>query len=180
MPAYAAFLRAINIGGRRVSGAELARAFEGLGLTEVSNFRASGNVVFSAGREPVGKLTERIETGLEVALGYEVVTFLRSGKELAAMAAARPFPQKLVDASHGKLQVSVLGKKPSAAAQKKVLAMATDQDRLAFGPRELYWLPSGGTMDSSLDLKAIDELVGPNTRRTQGTIETLYAKYFGG
>ena len=36
-------------------------------------------------------------------------------------------------------------KKPSAAARKKVLALATDQDLLALEGRELYWLPSGGS-----------------------------------
>jgi uncharacterized protein (DUF1697 family) len=178
MPGYAAFLRAINVGGRRITGAELARAFEELGLREVSNFRASGNLVFAADREPVGKLTARIERGLEAALGYDVVVFLRTAKELRAMAAARPFPAKAVDASEGKLQVSVLGKKPSASAGKRVLAMATNEDRLKFGPRELYWLPSGGILETELDLKAIDKLIGPNTRRTQGTIEALAAKFF--
>lgn len=176
---YAAFLRAINVGGRRITGAELARAFEDLGLSEVSNFRASGNVVFAAEREPATKLTARIEHGLEAALGYDVAVFLRTDEELRAMAAARPFPAKLAGASEGKLQVSVLGRKPSASAQKRVLAMASDDDRLKFGSRELYWLPSGGILDSELDLKVIDELIGPTTRRTQGTIEALATKFFG-
>lgn len=179
MPRYAAFLRAINIGGRRITGAELARAFEELGFEDVANFRASGNVVFTAaGRQPEAKLVERIETGLEKALGYEVITFLRGERELSELAAAQPFPRKLVEASEGKLQVSLLKKKPSAAARKQALAMATDEDRLAFGKRELYWLPSGGMMQSSLDMKELDALIGPNTRRTQGTIETLYEKFF--
>jgi hypothetical protein len=60
-----------------------------------------------------------------------------------------------------------------------VLALATDQDLLAFGKRELYWLPSGGTADSALDRKAIDALLGPTTMRTKATVEQLAAKFFG-
>ena len=84
-----------------------------------------------------------------------------------------------MEKSKGKLQVSLLEKKPTAATQKKALALATDQDRLTFGKRELYWLPSGGTMESELDRKALDELIGPTTMRTKGTVEQLAAKYFG-
>jgi uncharacterized protein (DUF1697 family) len=42
--------------------------------------------------------------------------------------------------------------------------------------RELYWLPSGGLLESDLDLKAIEKLLGADTRRTMGTIEQIAAK----
>ena len=42
----------------------------------------------------------------------------------------------------------------AAQAKTRVLALAADEDRLAFGDRELYWLPSGGMMDADVDLKA--------------------------
>ena len=72
----------------------------------------------------------------------------------------------------------MLSKKPSAANRKQVLALATDDDLLAFGKRELFWLPSGGTLESALDRKTIDKLLGPTTMRTKGTVEQLTAKFF--
>ncbi len=83
-----------------------------------------------------------------------------------------------VEASSGKLQVSLLAKLPPAQGRKAVLAQATAQDRLAFGERELYWLPSGGMLESGLDRKEIDTLVGLSTRRTMGTIEQIANKHF--
>lgn len=59
-----------------------------------------------------------------------------------------------------------------------MLDLAGDDDRLAFGPRELFWLPSGGTRDSALDMKTIEKLLGPTTMRTKGTVEQLVAKHF--
>lgn len=175
MSDYAAFLRGLNVGtAHRVSSAELRACFEELGLRNVATFRTSGNVVFDAGREASGKLTGRIEAGLEVALGYPVAVFLRTGSELGAIAAHDPFP----GASGGKLQVSMLSAKPSAAARKQVLALASEDDRLEFGERELYWLPKGGTQESALDLKAIDEVLGASTMRTMGTVEQMAGKYF--
>ena len=179
MPRFAAFLRGVNLGSRRkASSAQLGSCFEGIGFEDVQTFRTSGNVVFDAGRASREQLTGKIEKALAEALGYDVVVFVRTAAEIEAIAAHQPFPAKSVEASNGKLQVWMLSAKPSAAVRKRVLALATDADRLGFGDRELYWLPSGGTRDSALDSKAIAKLLGSTTMRTKGTVEALAAKYF--
>jgi len=178
MSRYVAFLRGMNLGGRRIKNEELRRHFEAMGLEEVATFRASGNVIFStSGREAEGKLAQRVEAELDERLGYDVPVFLRSIDEVAAIVAQEPFDSKRIEKSKGKLQVSLLTKKPSAAAKKKVLALAGDEDLLALEGRELYWLPSGGLLESELDLKAIASLLGAETRRTMGTIEQIAAKF---
>jgi len=168
----------MNLGGRRIKNDELRLRFEELGFSEVATFRASGNVIFGLddGDDEVA-LTERIEAGLAEALGYEVPVFLRTVAEVAAMASAHPFDSADVKVSRGKLQVLLLSEKPSAKARKTVLALPTDEDLLAVKGRELYWLPSGGTLDSELDLKAIDAALGKATMRTKGTIEQIAAKH---
>jgi uncharacterized protein (DUF1697 family) len=177
MPSHVAFLRGMNLGGRRIRNEELRDEFETLGFSDVACFRASGNVVFSA-KGSKAKLTSQIEAGLGEALGYEVPVFLRGAKELSGLAAHEPFDAAAVKASKGKLQVALLPKKPAAKARKQALGEASDDDRLAIEGRELYWLPSGGISESDLDLKTIEASVGPWTMRTMGTIEQIVAKYF--
>ena len=179
MSAYAAFLRGINLGpNRRIGSASLRAMFEDIGFRAVDTFRTSGNVVFEANGGAAAKLTARIEKGLAEALGFEVAIFLRTANEVRAIAAHEPFERRLVEASEGKLQVTMLGKKPTARMRDAVLAQSTDEDRLAFHGRELYWLPSGRMRESGLDLRGIDQLLGSTTMRTKGTIEQLAAKYF--
>jgi uncharacterized protein (DUF1697 family) len=203
MSGYAAFLRGMNVGGHRISNAELGARFEELGFSDVSTFRASGNVVFAAtdespgGGSPRGRsrsdkspkdgsyrdgspseIAQRIETGLEAALGYAVPVFLRSAKEVRQIAAQQPFAESLIEASKGKLQVMMLARRPAVKALKEVLSLASDEDRLMFSERELYWLPSGGILDSKLDFKLIEKLLGPATTRTKNTVEQLVRKYF--
>jgi uncharacterized protein (DUF1697 family) len=177
---YVAFLRGMNIGGRRIKNEELKRRIAELGFDEVACFRASGNVVFVAEQGGEAKLQSRIEAGLAESLGYEVPVFLRGAAELRAIAAFQPFDPKVVKVSAGKLQVSLLQRKPKAAVRREVLAMATDADKLAIEGRELYWLPSGGLLDSTLDLNAIETLLDRSTRRTKGTIEQIAARHFAG
>jgi uncharacterized protein (DUF1697 family) len=165
---YAAFLRAINVGGRRITGPDLCKPFAAMGFGEPSSFRASGNVVFSAARKPS---EGRIEQQLEKELGYEVGVFVRGPAELTALAAAEPFEPG------AKFHVMFLKKLPPAAAQKQVLALGTDDDRLAFGPRELFWRPRGRMIESELDLKLVGKLIGVNTLRTNGTVAQMAAKY---
>jgi uncharacterized protein (DUF1697 family) len=123
-------------------------------------------------------LTELIESGLAEALGYPVPTFLRTAAEVRRIASHEPFAPALLSASAGKLQVMLLASRPSTKARKAVLDLPDERDRLAFGERELYWLPSGGLLESQLDLKAIAALLGPNTTRTKGTLELMAAKHF--
>jgi hypothetical protein len=69
--------------------------------------------------------------------------------------------------------VSFLRGRPSPTAAESALALATEDDPLALAASELYWLPKGGMRDSSLDLKALDRLLGASTMRTMGTVELI-------
>jgi uncharacterized protein (DUF1697 family) len=178
MNGYVAFLRGMNLGGRRIKNDELRAEFEVLGFADVACFRASGNVVFGSEESDEAKLTARIEAGLGEALGYEVPVFLRSAAELRAVAAREAFDASLVAASKGKLQVAFLPAAPSKRKSKEALDLGSDEDRLAIEGRELYWLPSGGISESELDLKALESILGLWTMRTMGTIEQIAAKHF--
>jgi uncharacterized protein (DUF1697 family) len=178
VPNHVAFLRGINVGGHRVDRDELRSCFEGLGFTQVATFRASGNVVFHADRESPAKLATRIERGLATALGYQVPAFVRTEAEIRTIADHHPFPSKLVEASAGKLQVALFSTKPSTKAWKELSALATDDDRLSIEGRELYWLPSGGILDSALDMAGIERTLGQMTMRTKNTVDQIAAKFF--
>ena len=171
---HVAFLRGMNVGGHRLTNAELTAHFEALGFTGVTPFLASGNVVFQAGRKT--RVGERIELGLREALGYDVPTFLRTAAEVREIAARQVFDATQL-ATRGKEQVMLLAKRPSAASRKTVLALATGDDLLAVQDRELHWLPSGGLLDSDLDFALLERTLGPTTTRTKNTISRLAAKH---
>ncbi len=176
MAVFAAFLRGMNVGGHRITNADLAEAFSELEFDRVTTFRASGNVIFETDRRAEGELVAAIEESLSEALGYAVPTFLRTAAELRSIAEFAPFEQDRVAASDGKLQVSLLSRRPTEAERRKILSLATDEDPLVVAEREIYWLPSGGMLESELDNDTIDALVGPLTRRTMGTMEGMAAK----
>jgi uncharacterized protein (DUF1697 family) len=178
VPTHAAFLKGMNLGNRRLTNEELRGHFETIGLTEVATFRASGNVVFSSPqRRSERALVELIEAELAELLGYPVATFVRDRGELAEIVAAEPFDASTRSKLRGKPQVMLLGAKPAASARRKALALAGPEDALALEGRELHWLPAGGISDSQLDLKALEQLLGPMTIRTKGTLEQIAMRH---
>jgi uncharacterized protein (DUF1697 family) len=177
VPRHVAFLRAINIGGRRASSAQLTAALDSAGYENVAAFRASGNLIFDAATGSPSRHATRVDEALSRALGFEVRSFLRTADEVRAIAAFEPFAPEVLATSQGKLQVALLAKPPSKRVRDEVLALATNADHLAIRGRELYWLPSGPTMRTDLNLRLIDSLVGENTRRTRKMIQEIAAKF---
>jgi uncharacterized protein (DUF1697 family) len=112
-PTHAAFLRGINMIGRRtVKMAELRRIFESLGFSDVATVLASGNVVFASRRSNVRALARSIDRGLKRALGYPVGVLVRSFDELEAIAATDPF-RGIPRGPRTKLLITLLSKAPA-------------------------------------------------------------------
>ena len=131
----------------------------------MATFRASGNVVFTAGGAVQKQLTGRIEKGLAKSLGYEVPVFLRSAAEVAAIAAARAIP----DRDRG-LRRQAPGLPAVPASRRRGPArgdrMSTDEDRLAIRGRSSL-APERRHHETALDLRRVERLIGPSTRRTK-------------
>ncbi len=169
---YVAFLRAINVGGRNVGMAELRGLFTQMGFAGVESFIASGNIILEAAADhDAMELETRIEAQLQVALGYEVRTFVRTPAEVAAIAWRRPFGEL-----EGSLQYGLVAAPLRDEANAALQALETDADRLACDGREIAWLrlvPAA----SKLTNGRIERALGvPATFRNATTIRRLAAK----
>ena len=176
---YAAFLRAINVGGRIVTMGRLRAIFEEAGLANVETFIASGNVVFEAAAKDPAALEASIGRRLAGALGYEVATFLRSMPELRAVAEHASFPARQEAAAHA-LYVAFLPAPPSAAAAKALLACRSDVDDFAVRGREAYWLARVSMSKTTFTGAKLEKVLGmPATLRNVTTVRKMAARYTG-
>jgi GNAT superfamily N-acetyltransferase len=116
---YAAFLRGINVGGRRVDAQHLCAPFEASGFQEVASFLASGNVCFTTARTAPEDLEAEVAAALQTALGFEVDVFVRTAAEITDIAGYQPFPAEVVAATGGKLQVNFLRDQPTRSASRR-------------------------------------------------------------
>ena len=94
MSAWAALLRAVNVGGNnKLPMAELKALCEGLGLERVQTYIASGNVVFASPRGE-DELRSTIEAALAERYGTQLGVLVRSAAELADVVANNPWPSR--------------------------------------------------------------------------------------
>lgn len=174
---YVAFLRAINVGGHVVKMDQLRQLFESLGFSGVETFIASGNVVFDTASKNAKALEKRIETRLHEALGYEVVTFLRTEAELAEMASYQPFGQPDLEAAVA-LNVVFLGDRLNQASTQKLMALKSDMDDFNVNGREIYWLSRTRQSDSPISNAVLTKVLGiQSTIRGVNTVKRMAAKY---
>ena len=175
MTRYAAFLRALNVGGRVVKMDVLKKVFVKLGFKSVETFIASGNVVFETSSKDAPALEKRIAAALEKELGYEVVTFLRTSAQLGEIAAYVPF-KGLDDAPT--FVVGFLAAPLEPAAAKKLMAMQSNADRFHVRGREVWWHSTNSQGESTFSNAVLERALGVRTTfRNMRTVRRMAARW---
>lgn len=169
---YAAFLRAINVGGTKVIKMEdLRRMFEALGFTNVATYIQSGNVIFEAAQ--ADGLRAQIESQIQQTFGFEVEVFLRSMDEVRAIVKKSPFEPQ----GEETLFIHLLQAAPSAKSKQAVLALSTPTDEFAVQRREVYWLRRDRDK-SPFNNNMVEKALGMSaTARNLNTMTKIVEKY---
>ncbi len=178
MMRYIAFLRAINVSGRRIKMDHLRKLFEALGFSNVETFIASGNVIFDSEAEDARTLEKWIEDYLRQSLGYDVATFVRSASELEDISRYRPFDPPDMDEAGNSLYIAFLSGPPSAEAHEKLMTYRNEVDDFRVHGREVYWMCRKKMSESSFSGALLERAISmPATMRNATTVERLAAKY---
>ena len=173
---YVAFLRAINVGGRNITMAELRELFEGMGLGSVETFIASGNVIFESKKKP-DRLETLISSGLRESLGYPVPTFLRTLPDLVAVTEGQPFDAEAILAAAA-YNVAFTENAVTAEQRDKLAAFRTGTDDFAAVGREIFWICRVRQSDSRFASAAMERSLGISiTWRGINTVRRLVARY---
>lgn len=173
MTTRVAFLRAVNLGKRRVKMATLVQIVEALGCDQVSTYINSGNVVFNATgrRETIEKV---METRFEEAFGFEVTTFVRTAAELRKAIAVEPFPVGSGDTYF----LTFLKVAPTAAQRRALEELTNDFDTLVVEGRDVHWRMHGKSIDTQLRTMDWEAIIGRNqsTSRNLTMLRKLAAR----
>jgi uncharacterized protein (DUF1697 family) len=165
---YAAFLRGVSPMNCKM--AELKRALEAAGFSDVRTVLASGNVVFSAPKTTGAALEKKVEAAIAKGLGTTFSVIVRSLEALQELLASDPFKAfRLPPAS--KRVVTFLRKPPSAS-----LALPIELDGasiLALEGSEVFSAYVPGPR-GPVFMVLIEKTFGKDvTTRTWGTIEKV-------
>lgn len=173
-----AFLRGLNnAGARAVTMDYLQTVFEAEGFEKVEVFLASGNVVFEGDAEDIAGLERAIEGMLVDAIGFEVMTVIRTDVEVRAIARYTAFTPALVKTA-ASFNVALFRQEIDATAKQAILALRTPTDEFNVREREIYWLSRTKPGESVISNALFDRTVGhPSTLRGMKTIHEVVKKF---
>jgi len=143
---HVALLRAINA-GVKLPMADLKALALDLGFEAPRTYIASGNLLFESSLDELA-IKQRLEEGLRQLVGKPVAAMIRTGRELAAVAAANPFAGE----AGNKVAAIFLDREPPASALTDHRHRTGEQ--IALGVRELYVFYPGGMGQSRLVIPA--------------------------
>lgn len=147
MPRYLALLGSINVGGNRLTMADLRAAFEAEGFSNVETVVSSGNVLFDHPERPDEGLEEKLALMLHDRFGFDSVALVRSRDALARAIAENPFA---ADGEEQFVHTLFLDSQPDAESFARLDRERTGPERIAIGDRALHIDYCAGVGESKL------------------------------
>jgi uncharacterized protein (DUF1697 family) len=180
MNTYIALLRGINVGGRNsLPMKELATLLEGLGLTSVTTYLASGNVIFQSDTIDVDRLTgaDSLTGAISAAIGrshgFTPQLLIRSRQQLKEAIAANPFPE--AESQPRTLHLFFLEAPPAEPDLASLQAIKADTERFKLVDAVFYLHAPDGIGRSKLAARAEKLLGVPATARNWRTVSKVMA-----
>lgn len=170
MTRYVAFLRAVNLGHRRVPMATACAALERLGYDDVGSYVNSGNLLFTSADKAVD-CERAIRAELEDVFGFEITTFVRTATQVRALAADQPFGP--IAAGHTHFVLLPLNRL-SAKDKATVEAMSNDHDEVVVLGGDVHWLIRSKSTETTLGSKQWRDALPDNPTTARNT--TMMAK----
>jgi uncharacterized protein (DUF1697 family) len=169
---YAALLRGINLGGRRIPMPELAAMFVRAGCSEARTYIASGNVVFRASAALAKKIPAVISAEIARTYRFDSPVLVRSVEEMAAVATGNPFLRRKCDPKW--LHVVFLADMPAKAAVAALDPQRSPGDEFVVKGGEIYLHLPNGAARSKLTNQYFDStLKTVSSGRNWNTVTTL-------
>lgn len=176
MPRYVAFFGSINVGGNRLTMADLRAAFEAEDFANVETVVASGNVLFDFPERPTPGLEEKLGLMMRHKFGMDSAVCVRDRTEVAAAIADNPF----AGVGEDKLVHTHFLERPADPDQFAVLVVdhaGRGPEKMALGDRALYIDFVDGVGNSRLTGKFLERRLGcRGTARNMRSLARILAK----
>ncbi|HET6731787.1 DUF1697 domain-containing protein [Mycobacterium sp.] len=147
MTRFAAFLRGVNVGGVNLKMAEVAKAFEDAGFTNVRTILASGNVLLES-RPGVDAVRKKAEKALRDTFDYDAWVLAYQIDTVAAISENFPFERERE--GHHSYVTFVTDEK----VLDELAALATDagpHEKIQRGEGVIYWqVPNKSTLETTM------------------------------
>ena len=176
MPTYVAFLRAINLGAtRKFPKADIVKATEAAGGTEVETYINTGNVLLTSRLRSRAKVESALEKAYESQTGFAVPTIVFTPAELAQVAADA---EELNRPDLERHYLYLLKDEPDPDRVATLLARKGVDGQVVVRGRAAHLLFGAGYQPGSVDPWGVEKALGVvATNRNFNVVTTLARKW---
>ncbi len=174
MNTYIALLRGVNVGGRnRVKMADLKICLEALGLSDITTYIQSGNIVFQSSALDCGMLQRQIQKGIQDRYGFEVLVLVLTISELQSIDQQNPFIVQ-EDTDTKALHYTIVSEAPDASVLETLHAYEKNSESFIAIRNVLYLRLPDGYGRTKLNTTFFERHLGCSaTTRNHNTIRKL-------
>lgn len=135
---YVALLRGINVGGKnKVAMPRLKKTFEAVGVTDVTTYINSGNVIFKEPRRKPDTVSSALEKAIEKDFGFPIKVLLRDLPAIKTV--IRALPDTWSNDQKMKCDVMFLWEDVDRKGILKDLKIKPDIEDVVYVPGALIW-----------------------------------------
>jgi uncharacterized protein (DUF1697 family) len=170
-----ALLRAVNVGGIKVSMADLRVLLSDLAFQDTHTLLNSGNAVFRSQNQTGSTLEKSIETEFTKRTGSHTDFFVRTADEWKEIIARNPLTEE-AKRDPGHLLLLLLKRAPTKQELEALRAAIVGPETIEVDGRQAYAFYRAGIGESKLTLKLIEKKLGTAaTGRNWNTVLKLAA-----
>lgn len=173
MTEFAAFLRAVNVGGRTVKMAELKTCVEKVGFKDVRTFIASGNVLYNSEITDISRQTIKIEQAIQKQFGMDVKVLVREIEDMKKLVKA--IPSNWVNDKVMKCDVMLLWPEVDNKKILEQMPFNSEIEEIKYVPGAVIWRIDRDKVSKSRMFKLVGtKLHKSMTVRNPNTIRKIY------
>lgn len=177
MTTYVAFLRAINLGAKRVfPKGDIVRVVTDAGFTNAETHINTGNVRFDSAMRSRERIASLLETAFLADRDFEIPTIVFTAAEFAELAreATALSAERSELARH---YVYLLREEPSAEHAALIEACSSDRGDMVVRGRAVHALLFPNYEAGVVDPLGVVKLLGDATNRNLGVVTTIAEKW---
>lgn len=172
------FLRAVNVGKRKMPSAPLTKLLQDLGFNHAGCFLASGNAFFETRKRSLTAMEKQLEKAVEDRFGFFAECFLRDAVDLQELATSNPFGLTVAEQQDYLVNVAFFKGPVTRKSMAEVFPLAGSYDDFAIHRGHLFWLCRGPKMmDSPIAEVLPKKLPSPTTLRKQSSLRRMVDKF---
>lgn len=175
MAKFVSLFRAINVGKRQVKMEALKQLHEALGLTNVSSYLQTGNILFETCEATSNNLAQTLTSEFEKMFGFYSAVMVRSAAELKELETKNPFAHQGEKQAKWYL-VMFLADAPDKEICENLLSNYLGPEEIQIIGKEIYIYYTQGVGTSKLTNVLIEKkLKTVGTGRNWNTVAKLIA-----